>query len=113
VIAETNAITSAADLRSGMTLVLPNEVASNRNDFRTFKPFDAAEIRGDTSPTLPMPSGDNGGCGAFGQIIVAIVVVVVAVVTQQYCLASYGTAATATTSTGLTLVGTDAAVAEG
>jgi hypothetical protein len=86
VIAEANAITSAADLRSGMTLALPNEVESNRNDLHTFRPFDPAEIRGDVTPTLPMPTGDSGNCGAFGQIIVAIVV---AVVTQQYYLANY------------------------
>ena len=42
----------------------------------TFKPYNPAELIGDTAPTLPVPQNDDD-CGFLGQLIMIVVAVVV------------------------------------
>lgn len=85
-IADANGLSGDRDMRVGQAINIPNRVAGNRNDYKTFKPYDAGKIIGDTTPTMPVPepedSGGGGGCGGIGTIIVAVVAVVATVFTM-------------------------------
>ena len=47
---------------------------------------DPAEVIGDTSPNLPQPSAQGGGCGAMGMVIMIVVAVAATVVTAGAAL---------------------------
>ncbi|MBN0989829.1 RES domain-containing protein [Amphritea sp. RP18W] len=82
-IADANGLQSDGDLKVGQTLSMPNQITNIHNSFDTFKPYNAGEIIGDTTPTLPdppPPPSSSGGCGV-GNIIVAIIAVVVTIYT--------------------------------
>jgi YD repeat-containing protein len=85
VLAEENGLSDpSATIREGTVIKVPNEVVSLSNTGGVFKPFDASEAIGDTSPTQappPAPKPKKGGCGVIGMIIVAIVAIVVTVIT--------------------------------
>jgi YD repeat-containing protein len=82
-IADANGLESDSHLKVGQTLSLPNRVGTIHNDARSFKPYEPGKIVGDTTPNLPAPSND-GGCGGFGQILVAVIAIIVAVYTGIY-----------------------------
>ena len=78
VIADANGTTKP---RVGESLVIPNRVGGIHNDSKTFKPYEASRVVGDTTPNLPAPAGDDGGCGGFGQIVQIVIAVAITVVT--------------------------------
>ncbi|QSI29786.1 hypothetical protein GNX71_09405 [Variovorax sp. RKNM96] len=78
-IADANGLMSNADLRAGQVLTVSARVTS-ANNANTFKPYDPSKIANDT-PTMTAKPQDEKGCGAVGQIIVAVISVVVAVYT--------------------------------
>jgi len=110
VIAEANGITSANDIVAGVSIAIPTGVASNRNDFRTFKPYDPATIKGDTSPTLPVPQGHNG-CGTMGTILIAVIAIAATVVTAGASAIALEGAATLSSAVGTAAAGTSLASA--
>src|SRR6266545_3181407 len=89
IIADANGLRSDADLKAGQTLTIPNQITNVHNDYKTFKPYNAGQLIGDTTPYLPTPDPlpppeGGGGCGIIGQIIIAIVVIVVMYYTGVY-----------------------------
>ncbi len=59
-LADANNIGSDRELRAGQTLNIPSTVAGAYNSARSFKPYDASLITGDTSPNLPnLPLGNE------------------------------------------------------
>lgn len=79
-IADANGLMSNADLRAGQVLTIPSRVTS-ANNVNTFKPYDPSKIANDTPTMMARPQDEGGGCGAVGQVIVAVIAVVVAVYT--------------------------------
>lgn len=82
IIADANGLRTDADLVAGQSLKIPNTISNINNNTDTFKPYNAGDIIGDTTPTLPdppPPPASGGGCGGFGQILVVIVTIVVAI----------------------------------
>jgi len=79
-IAQANGLASERDVRAGQSLALPSIVSGSHASAETVRPYDAAEVVGDTSPFLPMPAADDG-CGGLGQVIMLVVAVVVTVYT--------------------------------
>ena len=77
VIAQANRLMSDADLKVGMSLIIPSKVGSVHNTSDTFKPYNPGELIGDTAPTLPVPQNDDDECGGLGQLIMIVVAVVV------------------------------------
>ncbi len=113
VLAEANPDAAAASgpLPPGKTLAVPARVSTTHNDYATFKPYNAAEAVGDTTPQLPPPS-HGGGCGGVGALIM-IVVAVAATIYTAGAAASYfagmsgaiGTGAGAAAAAGVTSAG--------
>ncbi|WP_274396656.1 LysM peptidoglycan-binding domain-containing protein [Xanthomonas cucurbitae] len=96
VLAEANAIDDDSGLVAGATLNVP-DVKANTNDATTFKPFNASEAVGSTTPSLPfIPKPPEAGCGTLGMIIMVVVAVVVtyftAGATSGYFAAAFGAA---------------------
>jgi YD repeat-containing protein len=80
-IADANGVASGSDLEAGQMLIVPARLGS-ANNANTFRPYDPSRIVGDTNPSLmALPQDQDKGCGAVGQIIVAVISVVVAVYT--------------------------------
>lgn len=87
-IADANGLTSENALVAGLRLIIPNKVANSHNNTTTFRPYDPGEAIGDTLPTLPpepampapAPASQRGGCGVFGQILLAVVAVAVTII---------------------------------
>ncbi|NQY38274.1 MAG: hypothetical protein HRT37_25735 [Alteromonadaceae bacterium] len=82
-IADANGLSSGEPLNAGQTLDIPHR-ANTSNNFETFKPYNPAELVGDTTPNLayapPAPSAE--GCNVLASIIIIVVAVVVTVATQ-------------------------------
>lgn len=81
-IADANGIRDNADLKVGQQLVVPNKITNLHNDYKTFKVYNASEIIGDTTPTLPdppPPPPSDEGCGGFLSIIIVAITVVVSI----------------------------------
>lgn len=60
-----------AALTEGQSLQVP-EVAVSRNDARTFKPYNANEALGPTTPVLPYIPPSDKGCGVVVDDIAAV-----------------------------------------
>jgi hypothetical protein len=75
-LAEANGLGAGSALIEGQNLVVPAGVIRHTNNASTFKPYDAAEAMGDTSPTAAKPQKGNN-CGAMGQIMIAVVAIAV------------------------------------
>jgi len=75
-IAEANGLSGNSTLIAGQALSLPAGVTRSHNNASTFKPYDAGEALGNTSPTTPKPPKKNK-CGVFGQILIAVIAVAV------------------------------------
>lgn len=116
VIANENGLTNPdADLPDGMQLRIPNDVISLSNKSDSFKPFNAADALGDTTPTQPAPPAPKG-CGVIGMIIMIVVMVVLTIFTAGVAAGLMGTmagslsgimaaGATALTATGAASLG--------
>jgi len=63
-------------------LTIPAGIAKNTHNASTFKPYDAAEAIGDTSPTAPKP-GSKNKCGAFGAVLLLVVAIGVTLILPQ------------------------------
>lgn len=91
-LADANGLNAGVALTAGQVLTIPNKVTNLHNNSSTFRPYNAGEIIGDTSPTLPdappppPPPRKKKKCGGLGGIIVAVVTVAVAVATSNYQL---------------------------
>jgi len=84
VIAQANALSSDNDLSIGQSLTIP-QVTTNANDSTTFKPYNAGEISGSTTPTLPTiappPPPSHHHCNALAEIVVIAVTVAITIAT--------------------------------
>ncbi|MGQ5277852.1 LysM peptidoglycan-binding domain-containing protein, partial [Xanthomonas arboricola pv. corylina] len=99
VLAEANAIDDDSGLVAGATLNVP-DVKANTNDANTFKPFNASEAIGSTTPSLPyIPKPPEAGCGTLGMIIMVVVAVVVTYFTAGATGAYFTAALNATATT--------------
>jgi YD repeat-containing protein len=77
-IADANGIGTSSELAQGTQLKLPARVNTLHNDYQSFKPYSPADLIGDTTPALPAPAGgQDGGCGTWGTILVAVIAVAV------------------------------------
>ncbi|HFD87265.1 MAG TPA: LysM peptidoglycan-binding domain-containing protein, partial [Gammaproteobacteria bacterium] len=75
-LADANGIDSSGKLSAGMELILPKSVNNIRNNTETFRPYDATQTLGNTSPTLPNPP-DQRKCSGAAQIALIVVVAVI------------------------------------
>ena len=82
-IAEANGLDARTTLKTGQQLHLPSLTGTTYDRAESMRPYDASQIIGDTTPTMPPPPEDDGGCGVLGMIFVIIVAVVVAVYAPQ------------------------------
>ncbi len=99
VLAEANAIDDDSGLVAGATLNVP-DVKANTNDATTFKPFNASEAIGSTTPSLPyIPKPPESGCGTLGMIIMVVVAVVVTYFTAGATSGYFAAAFSAASST--------------
>ncbi|MBB4727832.1 LysM peptidoglycan-binding domain-containing protein [Xanthomonas arboricola] len=99
VLAEANAIDDDSGLVAGATLNVP-DVKANTNDATTFKPFNASEAIGSTTPSLPyIPKPPESGCGTLGMIIMVVVAVVVTYFTAGATNGYFAAAFSAASST--------------
>ncbi len=92
-LAEANGLGGNPTLVEGQVLTLPAGINRSSNNASTFKPYNAAEAIGDTSPTAPKPP-KKPKCGGFGMVLLAVVAIAVTVVL---------TAGVASVATGATL----------
>ncbi|MCB5190294.1 HNH endonuclease, partial [Methylobacillus arboreus] len=123
-IADANGLTDQA-LTEGQTLTIPNKVTNVHNNSATFRPYNAGEAIGDTSPTLPTApvpyvKKSKGKCGGAGMIIVAVIAVVATVLTAgalapaaAAVAAGSGGVAAGTFATGLAVLGGTAGLTTG
>jgi hypothetical protein len=65
-IAEANGLRGNQDLRVGQALNVPTRVSGAQNSASTFKPYDPSKLVGGTTPNLPAPQAEGGGCGTLG-----------------------------------------------
>jgi hypothetical protein len=106
-IAEANGLSGQPALIEGQSLTLPAGVIRNTNNASTFQPYDPATTIGDTSPTAAAAPPKKKGCGAGGQILLAIIAVAVALVVAPYATAAISNAfaGTALTVSGGAIAG--------
>ncbi|WP_207306761.1 LysM peptidoglycan-binding domain-containing protein [Xanthomonas oryzae] len=98
VLADANAIDDDSGLVAGATLNVP-DIKANTNDATTFKPFNASEAVGSTTPSLPfIPKPPESGCGTLGMIIMVVVAIVVTIYTAGAAAGAMG----AVTASGAT-----------
>jgi YD repeat-containing protein len=77
-IADANALAGNDALAAGKVLRIPPRANTIHNDYQTFKPYNAAEAVGNTTPAMPTPvANSKGGCGVLGKIVVIVVAVLV------------------------------------
>ncbi len=116
VLANANGLSAGSTLVAGQSLIIPNGVTNVHNSSSVFKPYNASDALGNTTPTLPQepqpPAPKEIGCGMVGQILIIAVAVVVAAIVAPYAMAEAinlgGTAATA----GFGAVATGTAVSQ-
>ena len=82
-IAQANGLSVQPDapLQAGVTLSIPKSTL-NANSASTFKPYDPSSVIGDANPALsalPIPQGEDGGCGDLGPILQLVIAAAVAV----------------------------------
>ncbi|MHA6194717.1 LysM peptidoglycan-binding domain-containing protein [Pseudomonas wadenswilerensis] len=110
VIADANGLSDT--LMVGSSLRIPNVVTSNRNDATTFKPYNPAEVIGDTiTPPVP-PKPKKKKCNAAASIVMVVVAVVATIFTAgaaAYLIAPATTAATVGGAVGAGMAAVSAA----
>jgi YD repeat-containing protein len=82
VIADANGLSEPNALLAGQKLDLPALAGASANRADTFKPYDASQLIGDTTPTMPLPPPDDGGCGVLGALLVVVIAVAITVMTS-------------------------------
>ena len=112
-IADANGIDPAKTLVVGDSIRIPNVVSSNHNDATTFKPYNASDVIGDTTPKPvfpPPPKPKKKKCGGLASVVMVVVAVVVAVYTAGAGAAAIASASSATVGAagGYAAVGTAA-----
>jgi len=75
-IADVNGLDGTETLIAGQNLVIPNKVTNIHNDSSTYRVYDPNAAIDDASPSLVKPP-KKGGCGIFGQILLAVIAVAV------------------------------------
>ena len=82
-IADANGLSISDTLTVGQPLTIPAQAGTTFNGADTFKPYNAAEIIGNTTPevALPAPQQSGGGCGGLGQLVMIVVAVVATIYT--------------------------------
>ncbi|OUS03260.1 hypothetical protein A9Q81_07695 [Gammaproteobacteria bacterium 42_54_T18] len=95
-IADANGLTASGGLTVGQILTIPNNVTNVQNTSETFKPYNASQIIGDTTPTMPIapPPKEDGGAGcSAAQILVIIIVIIVIIWTAGAASSAAGVGA--------------------
>jgi len=82
-IADANGV-SDGELKAGMLLTIPNKVTNLHNNASTFKPYNASEIVGNTTPTIKPPPPSSNHSGGIGAIIAEVVVIVVTAIVTYF-----------------------------
>ncbi|MFT3728247.1 MAG: LysM peptidoglycan-binding domain-containing protein [Terricaulis sp.] len=112
-IAELNGLTADSALPTGMPLLIPVGVIRSTNNATTYKPYDPAEIVGNTMPTAVKPPKSKHNCGVLGQIVLVVIAAVVAFYTAgaaaQFFAGAMNLNAAAITAAGEIATGTAAA----
>ncbi|MFT3728253.1 MAG: LysM peptidoglycan-binding domain-containing protein [Terricaulis sp.] len=112
-IAELNGLTADSALPTGMPLLIPVGVIRSTNNAATYKPYDPAEIVGNTMPTAVKPPKSKHNCGVLGQIVLVVIAAVVAFytagATAQFFAGAMNLNAAAITAAGEIATGTAAA----
>ncbi|SNT34951.1 YD repeat-containing protein, partial [Pseudomonas japonica] len=114
-IADANGIDPAQGLVVGDSIRIPNVVSSTHNDATTFKPYNASDVLGDTTPTPvfpPPPKPKKKKCKGIASVVMVVVAVVATVFTAG-AAAFAMTAATGTLTVGGAVGAGMAAVAGG
>ncbi|HEX8225714.1 MAG TPA: polymorphic toxin-type HINT domain-containing protein [Allosphingosinicella sp.] len=91
-LADANGMSAANALVEGQRLIVPSGVMKSQHNASTFKPYNPAEIIGDTSATTPQPKqqAKKGKCGAFGQILLMVIAVAISVALPIVAPATFG-----------------------
>ncbi|CAN7245828.1 LysM peptidoglycan-binding domain-containing protein [Aquipseudomonas alcaligenes] len=93
-IADANGLDPSKPLITGSNLSIPNVVSSTHNDASTFKPYNAAEIIGDTTPSPqlppPPPKPKKKKCGGVASVVMVVVAVVATIFTAGAALTAVG-----------------------
>jgi YD repeat-containing protein len=88
-LAEANGLTADGMLAEGQNLIVPAGVMRSSHNASTFRPYDASEVVGDTSPTNPkMPKKNK--CGMLGQVLMVVVAVAVTALTHGAAASAIG-----------------------
>ncbi|MFT3727114.1 MAG: LysM peptidoglycan-binding domain-containing protein [Terricaulis sp.] len=103
-IAELNGLTADSALPTGMPLLIPVGVIRSTNNATTYKPYDPAEVVGNTMPTAVKPPKSKHNCGVLGQIVMVVIAAVVAIYTAGAYLALTGAGAVGSVGTGVAVV---------
>ncbi|MFJ4374674.1 LysM peptidoglycan-binding domain-containing protein [Pseudomonas japonica] len=112
-IADANGIDPTKSLVAGDSIRIPNVVSSTHNDATTFKPYNASEVIGDTTPTPvfpPPPKPKKKKCKGIAAIVMVVVAVVVTIYTAGAGAAAFASASSATVGAagGYAAIGTAA-----
>ncbi|MGQ0660912.1 LysM peptidoglycan-binding domain-containing protein, partial [Sphingosinicella sp.] len=84
-LAEANGLGGDTALAEGQVLLVPSGVLRSSHNASTFRPYDAADALGETSPVNPTPKArKNNKCGAFGAILLTVVAVAVTAIVAPW-----------------------------
>ncbi|WP_434577356.1 LysM peptidoglycan-binding domain-containing protein [Pseudomonas sp. Z5-35] len=98
-IADANGLDPSKPLLPGDSIQIPNVVSSNHNNASTFKPYDASEVIGNTTPSPklpPPPKPKKKKSGGLASVVMVVVAVVATVFTAGAALAAVGAAGSMT-----------------
>ncbi|WP_217907534.1 DUF4214 domain-containing protein [Massilia sp. BJB1822] len=100
-IAQANGLTGNEPLKAGQPLTIPVRLSTIYNGANTFKPYNAGELVGSTTPELAIPqpaapAPKKGKCGGVGQLIMVAVAVVATVLSAGAAASSLAAAGSAT-----------------
>lgn len=111
-IADANGLTGNEALTAGISLTIPNKVASFHNTGETFRVYNPGEAIGDISPNLPVPPPppQDDDWGVLGIVMVVAVAAVVTVFTAGTMTAAAGSSLSAIMSAGTAALGTNIGV---
>ncbi len=115
VLADANGVGSPDEALIPGTLLDVPSVGVSRNSADTFKPYDASEALGPSTPVLPYIAPSPNSCGVVGQLIMVVVAVIATIYTAGAAGAALGATTTGgfagTLSTGLSVLGGTAGTA--
>ncbi|MFT3727116.1 MAG: LysM domain-containing protein [Terricaulis sp.] len=111
-IAELNGLTADSALPTGMPLLIPVGVVRSTNNATTYKPYDPAEVVGNTMPTAVKPPKSKHNCGVLGQIVLVVIAAVVAFYTAGAAAQFFAGAMAGADATAAGAIATGLATAE-